>query len=299
MTIDVHVLPAGAIAGQVLNADGTPAIDNVSIGNYGVRVTKQETRTGGFGQPFTADEKGRFFITPLPLDVTYTVSATRGYTVQLSAPIQLDAAHPTASVSLQFPPTASVEGTLLDPEGKPLPGVAYGLGFSSPGKQGGHGWGGDMATDGWGRFRLAGLSVGVGHYSLDFNPRRDFRPVRVPLSLDGTPLTVQLHRGLVIEGQVVDEATGKPVKGVELYAMPSNFREGDYLCDAEALTDAEGRFRFSNLDDRSYKIWSRSQAQVKNENDQTWDPGDKSVVLRLTIPEGSPLKSQQKQGPAP
>ena len=76
----------------------------------------------------------------------------------------------------------------------------------------------------------------------------------MPLALDGKPVTVRLDRGLVLEGQVVDDANDMPIVGAEMYAMPVDFQPGDFGCEAEGLTDEQGMFRFSNLDDREYRI---------------------------------------------
>ena len=81
---------------------------------------------------------------------------------------------------------------------------------------------------------------------------------------------------------MVDD-TERPAPGVELYATPADFRSGGFGFDAESLTDDQGRFRFSNLDDRPYRIGGRNVRQISAPNDQTWTPGDKRVVLHTTM----------------
>ena len=306
--ITVAAMPAGAIAGQVLNEDGTPAADNILVGVQGVANTNTKVfgtsgagaSSGGFGTNVSVDDHGRYFITPLPLGGSYVVTAARGHTFQI-APFTLDDAQPTVNITLQFPHTTTVEGTILDPQGRPLPRFPCDLQFSSRGIRGlSSGRSSSSYSDAKGHFRFADLSVGVGQYALDVRPRRDFCPVHVPLPLDGKPVTVRLQRGLVIEGQILDSDTELPVPGVELYAMTADDSPGNAaFCEAEGLTDAEGRFRFSNLEDRPYGINNRSFGGVKFPPDQTWTPGSKPIVLRWPVPEGSPLKPHAKKAKSP
>ena len=67
-----------------------------------------------------------------------------------------------------------------------------------------------------------------------------------------------LDPGLVLEGVVIDEATGDPVVGAELRAEPGDgatFRTPrDLQTGARATAGTEGRFRLSGLEPRSYTI---------------------------------------------
>lgn len=285
LEITVPVTPAGGIAGRVFNADGTPAFENVTIGAHGTIVKPGYEWSGGCGGVIQPDEQGRFFVTPLRLGGTFTVSACREHNIQVASPIEINAAHPTRNVTLHLPPTIAVEGRVLDPNGHPVAEVALGLAFMSPVKHGGRYWTGGMATDSQGHFRITDLSVGVGEYALLVNPRRDFRPLRVPLPLDGKPTIVRLQRGLILEGQVVNDATDLPVAGAELIAMPEDFQSNDFCHEAEGRTDEQGRFRFSTLADRAYRISSRGRLRLRMPADRAWKPGGKVVVLRVTTPE--------------
>jgi hypothetical protein len=300
--IDITAFPAGAIAGQVLNVDGTPAADNVSVGIQGVLRTKTFTQAGGFDQNIKVDGQGRYFINPLPLAGSYVVTAARGHTIQWS-PVALNDAQPTNNVTLQLPRTTAVEGTIVDPQGRPLPQFAFSLAFSGPPiEKVRHSWGNSWEeyADYNGHFRFDDLSVDVGQYALEIRPRRDFCALRVPLPRAGKPVTVQLQRGLVIEGQLLDNDTNLPVQGAELFAMTTDALPGNAaLCEAEGLTDAEGRFRFSNLEDRSYGINNRSFGGMEFPPDQTWKPGKNPIVLRVPVPEGSSFKPQKKKGGTP
>lgn len=297
LEITVPVVPAGAIVGQVLNSDGTP-IANASVSPNGVWRSTTRGYSGSFGSdPVNVDDKGRFFITPLPLDGTYTMFAMRGLTVQFSSPVTLDATQPTTNVTIRFPSTTTAEGHVLDPEGRPQGRWRFGLEFYSSPAQRLYRWE-ITGTDKEGRFHFPDLSVGIGQYVLDFNPQQDFRPLRMPLPLDGKPVTVQLQRGLVLEGQVLQFGTDRPVPGERVFLALSEHREGDSeFFHAEATSDGEGRFRFNTLDDRPYNIYTTDGRQ-SSPGCQVM-PGKKPIVLRVTLPEGSPLKPQEKKEGTP
>jgi beta-lactamase regulating signal transducer with metallopeptidase domain len=293
--ITVPVLPAGAIAGQIGDADGKPASEGVYLSVTGELQLPHTLRSGGFGgDNLSADANGRFFVGPLPLGGKYAVKAQRKHVVQIAAPILLDAAHPTTKLTLRFPPTTAVEGEVLDPDGRPLPGLAVGLSFSSPAAPAsGSSWSDDLRTDQKGRFRIADLGVGVGQYALEINPNRNFCPTRVELPLDGKPAAVRLKRGHVLTGRLLDDVTGRPIADAQMVAMPTDHFPPS--CMAEGLTDREGKFRFSNLDGRSYQIYGRDGLEVSPANGSIWSPGEKSITVRVKILQWSKLRPQPKE----
>jgi hypothetical protein len=110
--------------------------------------------------------------------------------------------------------------------------------------------------------------------------------------LDGKPVVVRLKRGHVLTGQLLDDATGRPIAGAQVLAYPV-----DHLppsCTAEGLTDQQGTFRFSNLDDRTYQIDGADGLQAAQPSNATWSPGQESVTVRVKIPHWSSLKPQPK-----
>ena len=296
IALDVPVLPAGAITGQVLKSDGSPATDNIYVGVQGVLQHENTTTSGGFGADnIKVSADGKFFITPLPLNGSFTVCASSGYNLQLSEPITLDDAKPMANITLRLPRTTGAEGVVLDPEGKPAASLPFEIGFSDPLRNYNRGWSGGLGfnTDKQGRFYIDGLSVDVGQYSLEFNPRRDYRPLSVSLPRDGKPISVQLLRGYVIEGQVLEDKTGWPVPGVELYALASDLSTDHPIREAEKLTDSRGRFRFSNLENQTYRINIRNGPVLESRFNPEWKPGDGFITFRVSLPEGGKLKPRQ------
>lgn len=300
LEIVVPVMPAGAIAGQLLDADGKPISNRVNVRVGGRMKCKHpdgtsSTRSGNFAanDDIQIDHRGRFLVNPLPLTGKYVVSASRGHVTSCSSMIELTGTKPTVEVTLSLPRTTAAEGKVTSPDGKTLT-VPFELSFVSStkgfdGNSTSHGWSVDK-TDKQGRFRFGDLGVGVGEYFLSFKPRRDFQPRRVPLPLDGKPLEVRLQRGHVLEGEVVDDATGKPAAGLELIAMPEKLTpESIVHFQAEGLTDQRGRFRFSNLGDQPYKIMCAGGPQIirqsQDADEETWVPGNPPISIRVNIPE--------------
>ncbi|MBN2579258.1 MAG: hypothetical protein JXB10_09730 [Pirellulales bacterium] len=287
--IEIPLVPAGAITGQVLDADGAPVTEGIEIGVNYVRKTAQFTSSGNFGNIKTTGQ-GKFFVSPLPLDGMYFVQATWGHRVQVLEPIRMDAARPTAAVKLRFSPTVGVSGIVLDPDGKPLPQVPLSLDFKDKSSHAVRGW--NTSTGRKGRFQFDDLSAGVGEYSLIVQPRRNYRPTRVILPRDGKPITIQLGPGRVLEGRLLEVESGWPIPGVELWAMPDPFREDSLTCHPETITDRQGLFRFSSLGPGKYRIISSSGLHLQNESGKEclYLSDGNSVEIFAIIPDWSKLK---------
>jgi len=289
----VPLTPAGAIAGRLFDADckpykGTDA--NIVVNYHWVSKTPAGVSFTDGGSldanDARVDLQGLFLISPLPLGRTYAVTINCGHTLCHTKPIELSGVKPTVEVTLALPRTMAIEGRVLDSKGQPLV-VPWELDCSWDGINGksGNGWGG--ITDAQGRFRIDNVGIGAGEYAWYFKPRRNFQPYRVPVPLDGKPIEVRLKSGHVLEGTIIDDATDKPVAGVEITAMPAKLTPESMSCEAESTTDARGRFRFSNLGDQPYKMWLCGPQIVRPDprDEPTWRPGEKDVVLRVIIPD--------------
>jgi hypothetical protein len=119
-------------------------------------------------------------------------------------------------------------------------------------------------------------AAAVGHYQAFLEFRKEFVPMRVPLTIDGTN-KIQLEAGAVVEGVALD-GQGKPVPGVEVYARPLAGIGGGKLLphyEAEGRTGEDGRFRFSNLPSVPVRLNAR---ELLDEQEVTVTPGDASKV---------------------
>src|SRR5690606_31963529 len=97
------------------------------------------------------------------------------------------------------------------------------------------------------------------------------------LRKDGQPLVIRAERGRTIEGVLLDQA-GRPVLGVELYATIAEPEDRHVRCEAERLTDKDGRFRFSNLPDAVMRIGA---VGVQLTEDRQFRPGVADATLHV------------------
>ena len=292
--IRVPLIPAGAIAGRVLGIDGKPVADKVFLG---LRATESSKRTEGRlgrlgtipynnGSMHVNPADGRFLIAPLPLGCTYVVKADRGLGANfcVSEPIELDEANPVQKLELRLAAGKTAHTQLVGPEGKPLAGISVSLRLSGVSGASEDWSGSNVSTDEQGWFRFPDLVPEAGEYSVRVNPRRDYQPAQAKLNPGGPPTIVRLKRGYVIEGRVVEVTTGRPVPDEEVYAWPERRDVGYSPSEAETPTDAEGRFRFSNLAKGGYELNVRRN-QLADWNDrEVVTAGDaKPVEIRVKV----------------
>jgi beta-lactamase regulating signal transducer with metallopeptidase domain len=291
--VEVPTFPGGAISGQVLGPDGAPIASGVSLGYRTVGTLKMP---GGESLSFNranfrVDSEGRFFLSPVPLGGTYVVTVHLGHKSQVSEPLTLDGASPTGRVTLRIPKTGSAEGRVVDPEGRPIAGAPITLEFVHP--LAGMGWSPATPTDANGRFRFDDLGADVGRYKVILDSRKRYQPAEATLNLGGPAVEIRTTPGHIIEGRFVDLATGFPIPGIEVYAHPQAWKVGErYGFEAESMTDADGRFRFSNLPAGDF--------QLNDRNGLKWEVGynartvgtDQNVVseFRVTLPSWSSLR---------
>lgn len=288
--VQIETIAAGAVSGQALLPSGTPAND-VSIGFRAIEKPeslRMESITPNVGQRVDAD--GRFVMTPLPLSATYVITAGDGHNRIVSDPIRLTAAAPTAEVTLQFSPDASASGTVLGPDGQPLADVPLQLILKHP--DAGTTWSPGFVSDHNGRFQVDGLSSTLDGYEVQLNLNKDYQPKAVPLNPGGPPVKMKLTAGHVLQGRVVDAATGRPIPGVELYAYPTQHRPGEtYGYEAEGKTSTDGSFRFSNLAAQPYQINDRNGLEWNKDSLKNIVPDPaKAITIEATLPEWSRLK---------
>jgi beta-lactamase regulating signal transducer with metallopeptidase domain len=282
---DVPVIAAGGIRGRLLNVQGKPA-----GGNARVAAVAIEKPPGIAIDPLGAHDvpvegSGEFFISPLPLGGRYVVLASRGFENAQSEPVRVDAKKPSPTVKVRFSKTCDVVGRVLAPDGQPLADMPVSLVFQ--GSPGGMSYGPPRPTDRNGRFEFAGLSTGAGEYLAKIKPLRDFQPADVPLPLEGPPIDIQLKPGHVIAGGLLDAATGQPLAGIPLHAIPSR---GEPLKlfryeTEEPTTDANGRFRFSTLPEGKFSMSAGCVLTWQSTADELTAHTGESIELRASKPE--------------
>jgi protocatechuate 3,4-dioxygenase beta subunit len=183
------------------------------------------------------DASGRFFFDPLP-EGQYSVVATLGDKAGFIRPLLGE--RPSANEG--FPCTheivletsGTISGRVVDPEGRPLPGVCvypYWAGLIQ------------VDTDPEGRFNLSPLEDKT--YKIRFSAN-GFTQQAVKAAAGTQDLEVMLGPGGSISGTVRYE--GKPMPGILVSA-----RGNDSLC-AERVTDGHGRYLLPHLREDHYTV---------------------------------------------
>ncbi len=255
LEILVQVTPAGSIHGELREANGDPA--------YGSYISVLEADEAEFSRAPVLDLKNhasgradilpRFVATPLPMGRDYAVLLWRGTTFALSPSLRVDEKHAIRRADIVIPEGTTVHGRVVDESGKPIPLAEFSFEYSTPWKQNFSSGGRRTEIDG--RFSLPNVNLSLpGEYRLNFASRSKYVPMEVILPRKKSGITITLKKGKVLTGIAIDETTGKPMPGMNIRAVSENLlpatpgRAPQHLTvEAEAPTDEEGRFRFSNL----------------------------------------------------
>ena len=254
LVIQVPAIPAGMIFGQVYEEDGSPAGSTMVSYNMPEKspLLGEDTHfleVDGKNSSSDSESETKYSINPLPLGGVYRIIAHRKNTYAVSERIKLTEENPIWEMNLIFPQGITVSGQILLPDGSPAKGIEYWLNFDvtdghSFSRQGEY-------TDSEGRFAFENINPDAdGTYHLEIKCKKDYRPVRMKLERLNRPIEIQLEQGAVASGRIVDKETGWPIPNVEVSAWYSKYDEENPEYDrleAEAKTDRDGRFRFSNM----------------------------------------------------
>jgi beta-lactamase regulating signal transducer with metallopeptidase domain/protocatechuate 3,4-dioxygenase beta subunit len=266
LVIDIPTIPAGAIYGRVLNADGTPC-ESIHLTVYTIEKAPR------LQEPFPPisygdfrDKTGRFLITPLPLGGTYRLlagSSESGHAGRLlSGLLTLDNENSAFELEMQLPEGITLNGEVLDPDGNPVAGAALSLSHA-PGIQSelsqSHGSSETFATtDAAGRFQFEHVNPDMpGEYFLNVRPSTAFQGLRQAVDLNAKTQKLRLERGVTTAGVVLDVDTGEPLGNVVVWAWPADFSKSAWWASLETKTDAQGRFRFRGMEPIRYRVGIR------------------------------------------
>ncbi len=297
LVVEVNAIPSGAIAGRVLDKDGRAPRGHVSIKPEVVRKPSQMNELPGFEivDPNSTRTQinpvdGTFMVTPLPLGGQYRLVANKSQYYLLSEPVTVDEAHPLPKVELRMRDGINMAVRVLGPGGRPLENIPVEFRYELEGGSSGS-YSPPEQTDDKGMVIFENLNPAAGKYFANLNLRKDYQPVDVQLGTVDDPAVVQLKPGHVLEGRVIEAETGYPIPNVKVYAHPEDWNLGEkYRLKPEGPTDAQGRFRFSNLQDRSYEIGATEG--VRELDRVIAKPnGDKPLELRVEIASWSKLSS--------
>jgi len=288
LLIHVPVYPAGAIYGQIRRPDGTVA--NKAEASL-VTLKRPDVMKSGFNLMGLLSDKttlGTYNATPLPLGGTYDIMAYEGYAFAITEPFTLDQTTPMIEADLQLPKGVTVTGRLLDPDGKPAFStvslhVSVKRGKASSGRGGA-----DTKPDKDGRFVFENVNPGPdGFCELYVYGQAGFRPAKKEIKDLTQPVIIQLERGQRVTGKVIDQATGKPLPELEVYAQSAKNAQGDYdrkweLLEADAKTNTQGRFEFSNMGSGFYRLGVRA-ANMASPNQPVVVTGGQKNAVTLSV----------------
>jgi len=291
LQIDIDLKPAGAVSGRIVDSSGKPLVDSSTRITW--KLAKDDQRKlGQHEMPRFVECKlgpgGQFFLAPFPLDAKAVISVVRDKMVVFSDAIELDKANPTSTVKLVMPKGQMLSGKVLDETGKPMSGIKINIRLKNTDIHGTISWGPYPRTDLKGSFRDGPFNPAAAEYQVTVASKRDYIPTAKNIENFADPVTIRLQRGKVLTGQVLDEETGWPIEGTEVYAILENLRgflDGVYVYEAEEKTDSQGRFRLSNLPDMRVNLNPR---QVNMKANVAAVPGSgQRIVLRGTLTDGS------------
>lgn len=294
--ITIPAIPAGSVYGQVLHPDGTTAeqvfiTPTVQRKSPLMKYDSLQLSTS----PMT-DAYGKFNAGPLPLGGTYRLVAHTRTTYMISDPIEITQEQPVHEIRFQLVEGASLTGRVVDENRQPVSGIEVSLSYNPPVS---HSFGsGKVFTNRDGEFLFERVNANAeGEYWLNLNNRSRYQPKRVKVDFDRQPVVIQLRPGYIVTGTVVDQKTGYPIPGAEVYATRSHYStdpEEIFVFEAEQKTDESGRFRFSNLCDGQFDLNTRSGRLLNPTTIQSTDRST-SVELKIELYEWSGLMPQKPE----
>ncbi|MBN2180402.1 MAG: carboxypeptidase regulatory-like domain-containing protein [Sedimentisphaerales bacterium] len=302
--ISIPTHPAGAIYGQVLEADKTLAKD-IKLHLIVLKKSPAAERAF-FSEVFghEENESGKFSAAPLPFGGEYAIVAYRDSTWVASEPVKLNEENPIQQIELKFAKGLKISGQITDPNGKPFVGANVGLMASVryDGYENSQNWAtsaGQIKTTEDGSFAFENINPKLpGKYTLHIDAGAGYQRVQMEAAANGRPINIKLQKGYNLSGILLDDKTGWPIPDAFVYAeaVRKNGEVGDNAT-TDSKTDDNGRFSFSTMDKRQYRLYlgSASIVNTKGLNRPSIVVGgqQEQVTLRVNIYEWSDLKPRK------
>jgi len=235
---DVRLEPVGvlaAVSGRVTGNDG-PAVSRASVQLYSARRGRRYQTV--------SDAAGQFVLAGVEESDDYRVwvHAEGGYRDRVQEGMAVDGQGTTLDVVLESMGTASLRGSMVDPEGRPLPGFTLWLRSAYGGSRSLA-----MTGDSQGRFAVGQLPEGPVALETRASPQMTVAgislaagaPREVVLALDVGPHALE---GFVLRG------SGTPVGGARV-SLQWTRDDGGFSSRSfrETLSDTGGHFLFTQL----------------------------------------------------
>lgn len=244
MEVRVALEPAGAIRCEVVSADGIPE-ENLLVKIADEHGSNHFMRRNGFS---VTDAQGIAWLRGLKLDQHYKLTFHNTREGERVREVDLTRAEPIAKVRLELPPVPKgppmrdVRVSVLDPDGIPLNQFRVLVSAATGENSIRHGMSGSDALV------LDKVVIGVTYTGI-VAPAYAYAPVPVTITPADTEIRVQVKPGRVGEGQVILLGPLTPIADVEVECT-----YGLFGAISEVRTDAQGRFRFTNLPEEMVQV---------------------------------------------
>lgn len=247
--VRIVLSPASRVSGRIVGPDEKPV-----PGARVVLMEMRETNRGGRSsrlpgrfEQAVADEEGAFaFEGVAPGTINLSATAPRRQTAELQG-LEVRAGQELASVEIVLAPAAVIEGRVLAPSGRPVPGAEVIV--EQAGENGRSGFSLLRATaDGDGVYVLDGVPPGPRTLAASAEGYR--RTVRdLDVKAGENALDFDLDTGYEISGRVVDDS-GAPIAGAQVWLRASVPSPDS----PRMLTGPDGVFRFHGLSEGSFHL---------------------------------------------
>jgi len=280
MVIEARAFPAGAIYGQVIDADGR-RVSSFSLSL--LKVEKPETPDGKWPSNHDVSEgdrsDGKFMLGAIPLGGVYRVTASDAridhYEMAMSPPLTIDAASPIREVTLQLPRGIDLPVRVVNADGAPLAGASVSLHYSTPYS---HGFGfASRNSDGDGRCAFRGVNPELpGEYQVRVDPWGPYQGAETRVELDGSLQVIEVQEGLTLKGTIIDDLTGKPLPDQLVKVRPHYGSKATYRGEITGRSDHRGRFTLNGLEAVRYYVrvedtWPAGTTVARvDENGRKW-----------------------------
>jgi protocatechuate 3,4-dioxygenase beta subunit len=282
--IELELQPPLGFAGRVVDGSGRP------VQRFTVHARSEE---GGLFATFGSDQRsagfetedGTFFLDGLRPGEWQVAAASEGFGTPEPLKVLLPRSDDAEHVQLSLYRVATVSGTMLDPEGRPVGGAEVGRQKSVQEMRRSGLLGDDLErarTDKEGRFTIEGITPGGVSLVAEAADYAESEPVAIEVepsgAADGVVLTLRVGGRLV--GEVYD-AEGKPESGRAILAQ----RPSALGLQRWTRSDAEGRFAIEHMVPGSYQVLAMpDQETVEGERGED-DFTSIFAEMRLTMAE--------------
>jgi beta-lactamase regulating signal transducer with metallopeptidase domain len=260
MSIDLPVIPAGAIQGQVTNLDGS----NCESFDASVIIASKSPDMGPhqfLNVDSTEVAPGKFLFQRLPLGGSYQILVRSGepasMATRLSDPVELNEANPIKSIDLQFAKGKDLVVRVQDENQQPAKSVQCRFSFSVSGGGTSHGFSKNGSTNSNGVMVFKNVEWQIcSSPALVVPPTKTRQGMYINLDPAESEVTVQLKRGLAASGKIIDDASGRPIRNTSFRLGPKNLLPGGGFVDwLEGKTNADGEFQLNNLEPQVYRLF--------------------------------------------